>query len=171
MRRTSPPAATHVQHTRARCGAAGNLTAVGAADFYPKTSGKCEAARYLLRRFEAQAADAAFLCDDDNDMELAAIVGKAFLPSVTSVRHLGAVTQGRAASCRAMMAHGPGGDEVAVNPCARRRSRCARRCRPGPSSLCRPRGPGQRPRRRCWKPCSAGMACLPLMREQAVAAV
>lgn len=33
----------------------------------------------------AEAQDCVFLCDDDNDMELAAVVGKAFLPSVTSV--------------------------------------------------------------------------------------
>lgn len=32
-----------------------------------------------------QKADTAFLCDDDNDMELAAEVGRAFLPSITSV--------------------------------------------------------------------------------------
>jgi hypothetical protein len=45
-----------------------------------------QAARHLLTHFGAAPADAAFLCDDDNDLELAAIVGKAFLPSVTSVR-------------------------------------------------------------------------------------
>jgi hypothetical protein len=32
-----------------------------------------------------QRADSAFLCDDDNDMELAAEVGRAFLPNMTSV--------------------------------------------------------------------------------------
>jgi hypothetical protein len=32
------------------------------------------------------AAATAFLCDDDNDLPLAAVVGKAFLPSVSAVR-------------------------------------------------------------------------------------
>lgn len=31
------------------------------------------------------AAATAFLCDDDNDLALAAVVGKAFLPSVSAV--------------------------------------------------------------------------------------
>lgn len=57
---------------------------LGAADFYPSTSGKVMAARHLMRRFSAPAAGCCFLCDDDNDLELAAEVGKAFLPSVTS---------------------------------------------------------------------------------------
>lgn len=38
-----------------------------------------------LSRNTPQASDCVFLCDDDNDMELAAVVGKAFLPSITSV--------------------------------------------------------------------------------------
>lgn len=42
--------------------------AVGSADFYPVTSGKCAAARYLMSRFSAEAQHCAFLCDDDNDM-------------------------------------------------------------------------------------------------------
>eukprot|EP00197_Chlamydomonas_leiostraca_P012292 CAMPEP_0202869656 /NCGR_PEP_ID=MMETSP1391-20130828/12575_1 /ASSEMBLY_ACC=CAM_ASM_000867 /TAXON_ID=1034604 /ORGANISM="Chlamydomonas leiostraca, Strain SAG 11-49" /LENGTH=268 /DNA_ID=CAMNT_0049549997 /DNA_START=62 /DNA_END=868 /DNA_ORIENTATION=- len=57
---------------------------LGAADFYPDTSGKVRAARYLMARFQARAQDCVFLCDDDNDMELAAEVGRAYLPSVTS---------------------------------------------------------------------------------------
>lgn len=48
------------------------------------------AARHLMRRFSAPAAGCCFLCDDDNDLELAAEVGKAFLPSVTSVSRRGA---------------------------------------------------------------------------------
>lgn len=44
-----------------------------------------EAARYLMQRFGAARSDCVFLCDDDNDMALAADVGKAFLPSITSV--------------------------------------------------------------------------------------
>ncbi|KAG2486320.1 hypothetical protein HYH03_015024 [Edaphochlamys debaryana] len=57
---------------------------LGAADFYPSTSGKVRAARHLLSRWGASAGDTAFLCDDDNDLELAAEVGRAFLPSITS---------------------------------------------------------------------------------------
>ncbi len=47
------------------------------------------AARHLMRRFSAPAPGCCFLCDDDNDLELAAEVGKAFLPSVTSVSTAG----------------------------------------------------------------------------------
>ncbi|GFR53021.1 hypothetical protein Agub_g15713 [Astrephomene gubernaculifera] len=57
---------------------------LGAADFYPATSGKVMAARHLMRRFSAAAPDCCFLCDDDNDLELAAEVGRALLPSITS---------------------------------------------------------------------------------------
>ncbi len=44
------------------------LYAVGSADFYPATSGKCSAARYLMSRYASEAQHCAFLCDDDNDM-------------------------------------------------------------------------------------------------------
>lgn len=57
---------------------------LGVADFYPESSGKATAAQYLMKRFGAAAKDCVFLCDDDNDMELAGIVGQAFLPSITS---------------------------------------------------------------------------------------
>ncbi|GLC33935.1 hypothetical protein PLESTB_000819800 [Pleodorina starrii] len=57
---------------------------LGAADFYPSTSGKVMAARHLMARLGAAAKDCCFLCDDDNDLELAAEVGRAFLPSITS---------------------------------------------------------------------------------------
>ncbi|MEW5320546.1 MAG: hypothetical protein WDW38_011613 [Sanguina aurantia] len=57
---------------------------LGHADFYPVTSGKLSAARHVMRRFMALEEDCTFLCDDDNDLELAAVVSKAFLPSVTS---------------------------------------------------------------------------------------
>eukprot|EP00798_Chlamydomonas_sp_ICE-L_P014687 gene14687-20726_t len=61
---------------------------LGAADFYPATSGKLNAARQanyiMVVMMGAKAEDCTFLCDDDNDMELAAAIGRAFLPSVTS---------------------------------------------------------------------------------------
>ncbi len=58
----------------------------GTADFYPTTSGKENAARYLMARFCIEdTSKSAFLCDDDNDLPLAALVGKAFLPSISSV--------------------------------------------------------------------------------------
>ncbi|KAG1658592.1 hypothetical protein FOA52_016204 [Chlamydomonas sp. UWO 241] len=57
---------------------------LGAADFYPATSGKDMAAQYLMKKWSAEPANAVFLCDDDNDMELASIVGRAFLPTVSS---------------------------------------------------------------------------------------
>ncbi|KAF6266171.1 hypothetical protein COO60DRAFT_1475933, partial [Scenedesmus sp. NREL 46B-D3] len=57
-------------------------TNLGIADFYPRASGKEGAAAYLMRKFGVPASRCAVLCDDDNDLELAAIVGKAFLPSI-----------------------------------------------------------------------------------------
>jgi 3-deoxy-D-manno-octulosonate 8-phosphate phosphatase KdsC-like HAD superfamily phosphatase len=60
-------------------------TNLGIADFYPKASGKEGAAAYLMEKFGVPASRCALLCDDDNDLELAAIVGKAFLPSIGAV--------------------------------------------------------------------------------------
>ena len=39
-----------------------------------------------MKRWSVARSDSVFLCDDDNDMELAAEVGRAFLPSISSVR-------------------------------------------------------------------------------------
>ncbi|KAL6759566.1 hypothetical protein V8C86DRAFT_1807886 [Haematococcus lacustris] len=66
---------------------------LGAADFYPATSGKVRAAQYLMGRFRATPHSCTFMCDDDNDMELAAMVAKAFLPTVTSESVRQAVAQ------------------------------------------------------------------------------
>lgn len=57
---------------------------MGRADFYPAVAGKLGAAKYLMARFGATPATSTFLCDDDNDMELAAAVSKAFLPSISA---------------------------------------------------------------------------------------
>eukprot|EP00798_Chlamydomonas_sp_ICE-L_P012596 gene12596-15822_t len=65
---------------------------LGAADFYPATSGKLNAARHLMLKMGARAEDCSFMCDDDNDMELAAAIGRAFLPSVTSESVKSAIT-------------------------------------------------------------------------------
>ena len=43
------------------------------------------AASYLMERFKVPAEQCAHLCDDDNDLELAAIVGRAFVVGITSV--------------------------------------------------------------------------------------
>lgn len=59
---------------------------LGQADVYPSTSGKEAAGRYLVERFGGSVAEAAFLCDDDNDVALALALGRAYLPSVSSVR-------------------------------------------------------------------------------------
>lgn len=58
---------------------------LGVVDFYPATSGKEGAARHLMRKWGVPAASTAFLCDDDNDLALADIVAKAFLPSISAV--------------------------------------------------------------------------------------
>jgi hydroxymethylpyrimidine pyrophosphatase-like HAD family hydrolase len=62
---------------------AGNL---GAVDVYPATSGKKNAAKYLMEKFggHIDGTDSVFMCDDDNDIELAKAVSKAYLPSITS---------------------------------------------------------------------------------------
>lgn len=62
--------------------------AAGVADFYPSISGKDGVAIYLMQRFGVTAERTALLCDDDNDMKLAALVGKAFLPSISHVSAL-----------------------------------------------------------------------------------
>lgn len=59
---------------------------LGVADFYPAATGKEGAAAHLLARWGCDAASSAHLCDDDNDLPLAAMVGRAFLPSITEVR-------------------------------------------------------------------------------------
>jgi hypothetical protein len=57
-------------------------------DFYPAASGKEGAARHLMHKWGVAPAATAFLCDDDNDLALAAVVGKAFLPSISAVSRL-----------------------------------------------------------------------------------
>lgn len=54
--------------------------------FLPRPRAQVMAARHLMARFGAPAPACSFLCDDDNDLQLAAEVGRAFLPSITSVR-------------------------------------------------------------------------------------
>ncbi|KAK9838542.1 hypothetical protein WJX81_006152 [Elliptochloris bilobata] len=55
-----------------------------AADVYPETSGKDNAARHLMQRFDAAPHGCFLLCDDDNDLRLAALVGKAFVVGATA---------------------------------------------------------------------------------------
>eukprot|EP00882_Tetradesmus_deserticola_P005608 GHRQ01005904.1.p1 GENE.GHRQ01005904.1~~GHRQ01005904.1.p1 ORF type:complete len:310 (+),score=119.36 GHRQ01005904.1:314-1243(+) len=59
-------------------------TNLGSADFYPRSSGKEGAAAYLMGKFRLPASRCAVLCDDDNDLQLAELVGKAFLPSIAA---------------------------------------------------------------------------------------
>jgi len=55
-----------------------------AADVYPATSGKDNAARHLMQRFDAAPHACLLLCDDDNDLRLAGLVGKAFVVGATA---------------------------------------------------------------------------------------
>ncbi|GMH34193.1 hypothetical protein BSKO_02027 [Bryopsis sp. KO-2023] len=57
---------------------------LGRADLYPKTSGKLNAGLYIMKHFNAHPSNCVFLCDDDNDLELAREVGQTFLPSITT---------------------------------------------------------------------------------------
>lgn len=61
---------------------------LGMSDVYPAGSGKQGAAIQIAKHFNADLCDCAFLCDDDNDIQLAKVVGKAYLPSVAAVRSL-----------------------------------------------------------------------------------
>jgi 3-deoxy-D-manno-octulosonate 8-phosphate phosphatase KdsC-like HAD superfamily phosphatase len=67
---------------------------LGVADFYPAAAGKEGAAAHLLARWGGAPAGAAHLCDDDNDLPLAAMVGRAFLPSITEVGGRGVGARG-----------------------------------------------------------------------------
>ncbi len=44
------------------------LRRAGQADVYPATSGKEQAARYLIQQLGADTANCSLLCDDDNDL-------------------------------------------------------------------------------------------------------
>eukprot|EP00892_Ulva_mutabilis_P006875 jgi/Ulvmu1/455/UM001_0462.1 len=57
---------------------------LGMSDVYPAGSGKQGAAIQIAKHFNADLCDCAFLCDDDNDIQLAKVVGKAYLPSVAA---------------------------------------------------------------------------------------
>lgn len=56
---------------------------LGKGDIYPRGSGKANAARHILDTLAIDAMDAIALFDDDNDLELGALVGRSFLPGVT----------------------------------------------------------------------------------------
>lgn len=53
-------------------------------DVYPKTSGKAQAARYLMDKFASPADTCCHMGDDDNDLELAALVRRMFVSKPTS---------------------------------------------------------------------------------------
>ncbi|KAA8495133.1 hypothetical protein FVE85_3374 [Porphyridium purpureum] len=56
---------------------------LGKADVYPSSSGKRNAAAYVLEVERIAAADSVAIFDDDNDIELGELVGRGFLPGVT----------------------------------------------------------------------------------------
>lgn len=64
---------------------------LGKADVYPAMSGKANAARRVLDQLSVSAADAVAMFDDDNDLELGALCGGAYLPGVTHPRVLEAL--------------------------------------------------------------------------------
>lgn len=61
---------------------------LGKADVYPAYSGKANAAVHIAKQMGADIKDCAFLCDDDNDIDLAKVVGRAYMPTVAAVRPL-----------------------------------------------------------------------------------
>jgi hydroxymethylpyrimidine pyrophosphatase-like HAD family hydrolase len=56
---------------------------LGKADIYPAGSGKANAAANILKIHGWSPNDAVAMFDDDNDLELGALVGRSFLPGVT----------------------------------------------------------------------------------------
>ncbi len=58
---------------------------LGCLDIYPASSGKESAAAYLMKRWSAAPQHCAFMCDDDNDLKLASLVGRALIVSIGSV--------------------------------------------------------------------------------------
>lgn len=56
---------------------------LGKADVYPAGSGKANAAAHVLALEGVAASEAVAMFDDDNDLELGALVGRSFLPGVT----------------------------------------------------------------------------------------
>ncbi|KAK9814335.1 hypothetical protein WJX72_004109 [[Myrmecia] bisecta] len=59
-------------------------TNLGSANVYPSTSGKENVAMYLLERFNSTLESASFMCDDDNDLGLAALLPRVFLVGATN---------------------------------------------------------------------------------------
>ena len=57
---------------------------LGHADFYPCSSGKDKAAEYLMETFGFGRADCLSIGDDDNDLELAKLVGHTYVTCFTS---------------------------------------------------------------------------------------
>ncbi len=56
---------------------------LGCADVFPSTSGKEAVGRHAAAALGVPLSDCAFLCDDDNDLPLAAAVGRAFVVGAT----------------------------------------------------------------------------------------
>ncbi|CAG9460177.1 unnamed protein product [Pedinophyceae sp. YPF-701] len=56
---------------------------LGMMDVVPPQSGKHRSAAYVLREFGGHWSRTAMLCDDENDMELARMVAKAYVPGFT----------------------------------------------------------------------------------------
>lgn len=56
---------------------------LGKADVYPKGSGKANAAAHILSANQWSPEQAIAMFDDDNDLEMGALVGRSYLPGVT----------------------------------------------------------------------------------------
>lgn len=57
---------------------------LGAADIYPATSGKEKAALQLLAHYNISPDKSFCMCDDDNDLKMAEVVARAYVPQITS---------------------------------------------------------------------------------------
>lgn len=73
---------------------------LGKADVYPAYSGKANAAVHIAKQMGVDMKDTAFLCDDDNDIDLAKVVGKAYMPTVAAVRFPSLPRRDACCTCR-----------------------------------------------------------------------
>jgi hydroxymethylpyrimidine pyrophosphatase-like HAD family hydrolase len=89
---------------------------LGCADVLPATSGKAAVGLHVMRALGADPADCAFLCDDANDLGLAALVGRVFVVRATDPS-IAAAAAAEPAKFWQSGCDGPPASEAAVGAC------------------------------------------------------
>mmetsp|Transcript_599 Transcript_599/g.1926 ORF Transcript_599/g.1926 Transcript_599/m.1926 type:complete len:420 (+) Transcript_599:589-1848(+) len=57
---------------------------LGMCDIFPANSGKDSAVMFVMESFGLSSKDCVCMCDDDNDLGMAALVGQVYLPGITA---------------------------------------------------------------------------------------